>query len=154
MKIAVRILYGLLLVALILTTIELLRWVLPNSDNIDPDIKKFESLATLMLLVVYFFAVFLEIEIFAGIRCLLLGIERKRALLIVFSGLLLFLTLAEGILVILADTYSKLGRDFTVWLLAIPAVMIVLDFVLCLAVILCKKHNRIDFTDENERYNN
>ena len=156
MKIAVRILYGLLLVALLLTTIELLRWVLPISpnDNIDPDMIKFESLATLMLLVVYFFAVFLEIELFVGLRCLLLGIERKKTLMIVFSCLLLFSTLAEGILVVLADTYSKLGRDFTVWLLAVPVVMIVLDFVLCLAVIICKKHNRIDFTDENERYNN
>lgn len=134
MKIAIRILCGLLLVALLLTTIELLRWVLPSSldDNIDPDIKKFESLATLMFLVVYFFAVFLEVELFVGLRCLLLGIERKKVSVIVFSILLLLSVLTEGILVILADKYSRLGMDFTGWVLAIPAEIIILNLILFL----------------------
>ena len=134
MKIAIRILFGLLLVALLLTTIELLRWVLPSSpdDNIDPDIKKFESLATLMFLVVYFFAVFLEIELFVGLRCLLLGIERKKVSVIVFSILLLLSVLTEGILVILADKYSRLGIDFTGWVFAIPAEIIILNLILFL----------------------
>ena len=134
MKIAIRVLYGLLLVALLLTTIELMRWLLPRSldDNIDPDIKKYAPLATMLVLVVYFFAVFLEIELFVGLRWLLLGIERKTVSVIIFSALLLLSVLAEGILSILADKYSRLGIDFSGWILTIPAGIIVLDMILLL----------------------
>ena len=135
MKLVIKILFCLLLVALLLTTIEFLRWLVPSfsDDNIDPDIKKYEYLATQIFLIVYFFVVFLEIELFVGLRCLLLGIERRRVPAIIFSGLLILSVLAEGILCILADKYSSIpGMDFSGWILGIPAVIIVLNLILFL----------------------
>ena len=135
MKNLIRVLYGLLLVALLLTTLELIRWMdLPTllDDKVDPD-EKYAYLGLMMILVVYIYTVFLEIELFVGLRYILLGIERKRVLVIIFSALLLFSALAGGILGILADKYSsRVGIDFTGWLLAIPAEIIILNLILLL----------------------
>ena len=135
MKNLIRVLYGLLLVALLLTTLELIRWMdLPTllDDKVDPD-EKYAYLGLMMILVVYIYTVFLEIELFVGLRYILLGIERKRVLVIIFSALLLLSALAGGILGILADKYSsRAGIDFTGWLLAIPAEIVVLDLILLL----------------------
>ena len=135
MKNLIRVLYGLLLVALLLTTLELIRWMdLPTllDDKVDPD-EKYAYLGLMMILVVYIYTVFLEIELFVGLRYILLGIERKRVLVIIFSALLLLSALVGGILGILADKYSsRAGIDFTGWLLAIPAEIVVLDIILLL----------------------
>ena len=135
MKNLIRVLSGLLLVALLLTTLELIRWMdLPTllDDKVDPD-EKYSYLGLMMILVVYIYTVFLEIELFVGLRYILLGIERKRVLVIIFSALLLLSALAGGILGIVADKYSsRAGIDFTGWLLAIPAEIVVLDLILLL----------------------
>ena len=113
----------------------LIRWMdLPTllDDKVDPD-EKYAYLGLMMILVVYIYTVFLEIELFVGLRYILFGIERKRVLVIIFSALLLLSALAGGILGIVADKYSsRAGIDFTGWLLAIPAEIVVLNLILLL----------------------
>lgn len=135
MKLAIKILFCVLLVVLLVTSLVFVvlypRW---EADDAKDDI--FGSSFTLVFaLMGYISIVFMEIELFFGLKYFLLGIESKKTAVIVFSALLILSVLANGIILSLFVTGNynvDYFRHLEIILLTLPLGIIIFNFILFL----------------------
>ena len=104
MKLVIKILFCVLLLVLLVTSLVFVvlypQW---KADDAKDDIFG-SSLTLVFALMGYVTIVFMEIELFFGLKCFLLGIVSKKTVVIVFSALLILLVLANGIILSLFVT--------------------------------------------------
>ena len=107
MKIAIRILACILLVIVILTVVETIRFMdLPKlfDDEVDPE-EKYMALAIPMGLIICAYLVFLEAELFIGLQSFLLGIKNRNVLCIIASSFIILSVLASIVFLIWTDRF-------------------------------------------------